>query len=211
MKQRKVAAKANKIPKRKTKKAEQSKLSIAVSWAQIWTPAVLLLTLGAAIYAGVTAYKEYSVVYDQSQAVYNDYQARTRPYLVIQNLQFYETNNDFVYLLIDVTNSGERPATNISIEHLEVCVIPENQCMVLNWSIEGGDKDTIAYPGRINTTRIKIDKNDYLLIKPTDEIMVYMKYSFGHEGDKEYKEYLYEAGLRLRPDNIWHVESESGD
>lgn len=79
--------------------------------------------------------------------------------------------------------------------------------MLPKWSIEGGNQDTIVlYPGRINTTRISIDKNDYLNISPTDTIMVDMNYSSGD------KAYWYQASLRLRPDNnVWRIESERGD
>ncbi|MCJ7791789.1 MAG: hypothetical protein MUP49_05230 [Dehalococcoidia bacterium] len=95
MRQKKGSDKPGRATGRKTRKANRDKLSKAVSWAHIVTPGILLLTLGAAIWGAITAYHEF-------QAAYNDYQARTRPYLVIQDLQFYEASSDSMYLLVDV-------------------------------------------------------------------------------------------------------------
>jgi len=199
MKQRKTGGKPLRTTREKAEKADQKMSSKAVSWTDIVTAIALSLTLFVAI-LGLGA------AYFQLQALLNDYQARTRPYLVIQELQFYEMSSDSVYLLIDVTNSGERPATNISIEEIQVCVVSEDSCKPLEWTIEGGEKETILYPGRINTSRIYIDRNDYFNISPTDKIMVYIDYSCGE------KKYSYEASLRLRPNtNVWRIESEKGN
>ena len=205
-----------KVTKEKDQETEQNglneralKAQIRTAKAQKATAWILGVTLAIAIVAGFVAYKQYRAVYNQYEAAYNDYQARTRPYLVIQELQFYEMDNGYVYLLIDVTNSGERPATNINIQEIQVCVVSENplnQCKPLEWTIEGGEKETILYPGRINTSRIYIDKNDYRNIEPTDKIIVSIEYGCGE------KEYSYEASLRLRPNSdVWRIESEKGN
>jgi hypothetical protein len=155
----------------------------------------------------------------QLQTLRSDYQARTRPYLVVYALQFYEVSPNSHYLYIDVTNSGERPATNISIPDIEVCVISGNKCTPL-YQGEGSDNNTILYPGRINTTRINIDKTVYSNISPTDTIAVSIEYSYGNIGDKDYKQYEYKANLRSRPSttawspagsNVWHIENETGN
>jgi len=187
------------VTKGKAQETEQNGLIEGALKAQIATACILGITLAIAIVAALIAYSQF-------QAFYNDYQARTRPYLVIQEFQFYETSSDSMYLLIDVTNSGERPATNISIEEIQVCVVSEDSCQPLKWRIEGGEKETILYPGRINTARIYIDKNDYLNIPPTYKIVVNIEYSCGD------KEYWYEASLRLRPNSdVWRIESEKGN
>ena len=194
--------KGTKVTREKAKETEQNGPSKGASKATTATAWILGVTLVCAICGAIIAYNQF-------KAAYNDYQARTRPYLVIQELQFYETSNGSVYLLIDVTNSGERPATNISIQEIQVCVVSENplnQCKPLEWTIEGGEKETILYPGRINTSRIYIDKNDYRNIEPTDKIVVNIDYSCGE------KKYSYEASLRLRPNtNVWRIESEKGN
>jgi hypothetical protein len=212
MRQRNITDKAGIASARKTKRAARNRPIKAASWTDKMTAWALVAAVAVAIIGSLIALF-------QLQSLRNDTQARTRPYLVVQELQFYKVSSDSIYLYIDVTNSGERPATNISIPNIEVCVVSGNSCTPL---YEGGssDNNTILYPGRINTTKIPVNENDYNNISPTDTILVSIEYSYGNSGDKDYKKYVYGAKLRTRPStsawsptgsDVWHIESETGN
>ena len=170
---------------------QPSRLRKGESWAQIVTASVLFFTLIAATYGAITAYK--------------DYQAKARPYLAIEKLEFNESTGDIIHLVIGLTNFGERSATNITIKNLRVCTISPEACTEIASPPTERYKDTIVYPDKINSIRIEIIETDYQRILKDRTLLVNLQYSFGET------EYWYEADIRLHPDNIWYIESYRGN
>ncbi|MGB8707432.1 MAG: hypothetical protein WCD72_05715 [Dehalococcoidia bacterium] len=168
------------------------KLSKWVSYAHIATPVVSILILIVAAWGARTAY--------------NDFLARARPYLAIEQLKFNKATDNSTWILIDMTNMGERPATGINIQDVSVCVVPSVSCTQIHWTPIEDQKDTIVFPHRINEIRISITQNDYQYILTSEKLVVNLQYRFGD------KEYYYKATMTLQTDsNEWIIESHQGD
>ena len=195
---KRTAAKIGVTAGRNIPQIQPSKLRRSESWAQIATASILFLTFAAAIYGAITAYNSY-------KAAYNDFQAKARPYLAIEKLEFNEATGDIIYLVIGLTNFGERSATNVSIKELSVCTISPEACTEIASPPTEKYKDTIVYPDKINSIRIEIIETDYQRILKDRTLLVNLHYSFGKT------EYWYEADIRLHTDNIWYIENYRGN
>ena len=148
---------------RKTKEdaeTELYKLNKGAAKAHIVTAIVLALTFVAAIVGA-------SITYNDYKAALSEYEARTRPYLIIQNLEFNKTGDNTTYLFINMTNFGDRPARNIHIEDISLCAVAEEGCTVIHWTADERQEDTTVYPGRVRTTRIIVEEKDYQNILKT--------------------------------------------
>jgi hypothetical protein len=179
--------------------AKLYKLNRGAAKAQIVTAIVLSLTLAAAIWGAVIAYNDY-------KTARIEYEARTRPDLFIENIEFDETSDNTTDLLINVTNFGDRPARNIQFEDILVCAVSKEDCTIIHGAADENQEDIVVYPGRVRTVRIIIEEKNYQSISKTDTLVVKLEYRYGN------KEYWYEADLKLhQDDNKWHVEKEQSN
>lgn len=182
------------------REAELFRLNKGAAKATIVAAIVLTITMVAAIVAAIMATRDY-------QAARTEYEARTRPYLFIQDLEFNKASENTTYLLIHMTNFGDRPARNVEIDkNISLCAVSPEKCTIIQAVADESQENTIVYPGRLRTIRIIIEENDYQKILITDILAVKLYYNYGNE------EYWYEANLRLQQDNnIWHIEQEQGN
>lgn len=174
---------------------ELRRLNKGAAKAQITTAVFLALTFTVASIAGIVAYCDYN-------ATRNEYEARARPYLAIHNLEFTRASENTTYLLVRMTNLGDRPATDIGIENIQLCAISPVECTIIPSIVTENQENTIVYPGRLRTTRIAITEEDYQRIIKADILEVRLNYHYGNE------EYMYGARLILQPDNTWDIEQE---
>jgi hypothetical protein len=179
--------------------AEIYRLNKGAAKAQIVTAIVLSFTLVAAVVGAIIAYIDYNTARIE-------YEARTRPDLFIENIEFNETSDNTTHLLINVTNFGDRPARNIQFEDILVCAESTEGCTIIHGAADENQENIIVYPGRVRTVRIIIEEKDYQSISKTDLLLVTLEYRYGN------KEYWYKAELKLHPDgNKWQVEKEQSN
>lgn len=179
---------------REDPEAELRRLQKRALRAQFATPFILVITLIVAGIVGFIAFLGYN-------ATRNEYEARARPYAAIHSLEFTRASENTTYVLVRVTNLGDRPATNVGIENISLCALVPIQCTIVPLVAEK-QQDTILYPGRLRTTRAEITEDDYQKILDTEVIEVALTYDYGN------KLYQYTAWLRLQPDDTWDVEQE---
>ncbi len=176
--------------------AKLCRLNMGAAKAQIVTAIVMTITMVAAITAAFYAYSDFKIAY-------NEYTAKTRPELIIQNLAFNNISDNTTDLAINITNFGDRPARNICIESLLLCAVSTANCKIILGTYDVSQADIILYPGRVTTLRMTINRKDYEGIMITDILEVGIKYRYSNQ------EYGYEADLRLhQEDNVWHIEQE---
>jgi hypothetical protein len=173
---------------------KQYKLQRGLTHATIATTVFLAVTMTAAIAAAIFAYNNY-------QALLSEYEAQNRPNLIIQGIEFTGISENNTYLLIHMTNFGDRPARNIGIESINLCTISPERCELIKWAAEENQDNTIVYPGRLRTTRIAITEEGYQKILATDILALGLQYHYGG------KRFMYDANLR-RVNNTWEVETE---
>jgi hypothetical protein len=168
------------------------KLSKWVSYSHIATPVVSILILIVAALGAGTAY--------------SDFLARSRPYLAIEQLKFNEATDNSIWLLIDITNGGDKPATGINIQDMSVCAESSVSCTQIPVILTKDQENTMVFPQRINKIRTSIAQIDYQHILTSEKLVVSLEYRFGH------KEYWYKATMRFQPDSKeWITESNQGD
>jgi len=175
------------------------KLNKGAARAQIVTAIFLALAWATALGGAIIAYSDYHTARIEREA-------RTRPDLLIENIEFSEMSDNTTHLLINVTNFGDRPARNIKFEDTEVCAESEEACTILHGAADENQEGIVIYPGRVRTVRIIIEEKDYQSISKTDTLTVTLEYHYGN------KEYWYKAELKLhQDDNKWQVEKEQSN
>lgn len=150
------------------------------------------------------------VAASQTCAMKSDYEARSRPYLAIEDIQVNnditvkEENDDWLYIDIDLMNFGELPATIVSLDSIlmggeEIAWTSTGEYVI---APAGRDfpSDLIFYPGRHSSIPILVDKETWESTITEGTILdIELQYSWAE------KHYWYVAKATLESDGKWRM------
>ncbi len=163
------------------------------NWALIAQIATAIFLLGTAILAGF--------VYFQGKA---DYEARTRPYLALNDVSFKE-EAESVILKLEVVNFGPVPITHVEIYQISAGTISGDPWKSIGYIWLESTGDIMIFPQRPLVRSMKIAKDDYeSRVLPAEKIKFRIKYAIGNDT------YWYEAIAEKHDANQWIISSERG-
>jgi hypothetical protein len=125
--------------------------------------------------------------------------------LAVEGIVFIDEGGDSVSLVINVTNFGQTPATDIGMGQLSISTEsrePWSDIAIIN--VEDTE-NTIVFPERLYSSRTSVERSDYEVIVKAKKLKLSLGYSCGTE------RYWYEADARLQPNGLWTIESERGN
>jgi len=146
----------------------------------------------------------------QTNTLLSDYEARTRPYLAIEDIAIEEGNDNWLYIVIDVASFGGVPATNVNLE--EILMGGEDICWtsteryVIPPQYQDFPSDLIFFPGRHNSIPIPVHKVTWESTVMEGSVMeIALTYSWRD------RQYWYVAKATAQSDSKWSITSERGD
>lgn len=167
-----------------------------------------MLRVGLPLLSLVVASWALFYVVQQTGILQSDLEARTRPYLALEELIVCEKGDNSVCLTMDVTNYGVLPAMNIEI----TITGDDGDGYVTTPQIDTvpgtfvGEPNTILFPGRHNLTQFCMNRTDYdEIITKAAPINFELTYSCAE------RSYWYEAQVALQPDGNWTINSDRGN
>lgn len=152
---------------------------------------VLLILFGTLVYAAT-----------QFKLARRESEARTRPYLGIDEAKPAGTTNQHVLSKLYIRNFGAMPAVNARVR--EITLESKNR----RQSVESSPTAVLILPGRRNPTPVGISPALLEKVRQNqDWVKLHLKleYFFGR------KQYSYEAELTLTSRGTWEIEKEVGD
>lgn len=146
----------------------------------------------------------------QTNTLRSDYEARTRPYLAIEDIAIEEGNGNWLYILIDVASFGEVPATNVNLQ--EILMGGEDICWtstrdyVIPPQYRDFASDLICFPGKHNSIPVPVYKATWESAVMEGSVMeIALTYSWRE------RQYWYVAKATLQSDSKWSIASERGN
>jgi hypothetical protein len=141
-----------------------------------------------------------SLMMRQTNIMQSDYEARTRPYLAIEQITLEEEGNDY-YLVISVTNFGERPATDVKLGQLSVQTMSVTPWNDVAYLITGDTEKRMMIPQRAYRMAMCITKTDYEeVISTANKLIIRLEYSSGSVN------YQYQAEATMQADGEWSID-----
>jgi hypothetical protein len=158
-----------------------------------------------------------------------DLEAKTRPYLSIENIQVEDKGEDWITIMIGINNLGELPATRVQPENIvmggkQIAWIsePDEYYPAQNHTTEDGviisvggvivipeysdlPDDMIFFPQKLNTIKMPVHGTTWRTTITDESVMdIELKYSWGD------RQYWYVATVILS-EGEWKVILERGD
>lgn len=184
--------------------------------AEVGAFLVLAVTMIFIAVQSCSVHKQTNLLTDQINILQSDYEARTRPYLAIEDIEvnrdiaIKDGNYDWLYIGIDLMNFGELPATKVSLNELlmggeEIAWTSTGEYVVAP-SSRDFPSDLILYPGRHSIVTILVDKSTW-----ESTIVEGIMLDIGLNYSWEEKHYWYVGKATLESGGDWRILYDRGE